>query len=158
MKRTLGILVVFAAALTSSGQFKQFSDVPAYNAEAPARGQTLPAIWTEAQLLASNNAMPAQIASYKAAARVPNVLHQLPCYCFCDRSFGHNSLHSCFEGVHGAHCSTCMKEALFAEQQTRLGKSPKHIRELIMRGEHDKIDLSKVTPASVPSGKSKAGF
>lgn len=156
MKRLAGILLLFAAALTSAGQFKQFGDVPAYNAEPPAKGQVLPAIWSKAQLLASNNAMPAQIASYKAAAKIPSVLHQLPCYCFCDRSFGHNSLHSCFEGVHGAQCSTCMKEAIFAEQQTRLGKSPKQIREMIMRKDFEKVDLSKVTPASIPDGATKA--
>ena len=44
---------------------------------------------------------------YEDAAKVPNVLYQLPCYCHCDRALGHASLHSCFEGMHGAECSTC---------------------------------------------------
>ena len=34
-----------------------------------------------------------------------------------------------------------MKEALFAEQQTKLGKTPKQIRAAIIKGEFEKIDL-----------------
>ena len=34
-------------------------------------------------------------------------------------------------GEHGANCATCMKEALYAEQQTKLGKTPKQIRAAI---------------------------
>ena len=85
-----------------------------------------------------------QVTAYKMAATIPAVLHQLPCYCRCDRALGHNSLHSCFEGEHGAECSTCMKEGVYAFQQTRLGKSPVQIRTGIEKGEWMNIDLETV--------------
>lgn len=58
---------------------------------------------------------------------------------------GHTRLHSCFEGTHGVECSTCMKEGVYAYQQTRLGRSPAQIRAGIERGEWMNIDLKKVT-------------
>jgi len=78
------------------------------------------------------------------AAKVPNVLYQLPCNCRCDRALGHTSLHSCFEGLHGAECSTCMKEGVYAYRQTRLGKTPAQIRTGIVKGEYESIDLDAV--------------
>jgi hypothetical protein len=77
------------------------------------------------------------------AAAIPKVLYQQPCYCRCDREMGHNSLHSCFEGLHGAACSTCMKEGMYAYQQTKLGRTPAEIRSGIERGEWMKLDLEK---------------
>ena len=75
------------------------------------------------------------------AAKVPAVLHQLPCYCRCDRAMGHNSLHSCFEGTHGAACSTCMKEGVYAYRETRHGRTPAQIRTGIEKGEWMNVDL-----------------
>ena len=144
MRRVLSLVLISLVAVTMTGQFKQFSDVPAYNAAPPTKGQALPPLMAGDQLTGSNFQKAYQAAAYKAAARVPNVLHQLPCYCFCDRSAGHNSLHSCFESVHGAHCTTCMKEAFFAEEQTRKGKTAKQIREAIMKGDYQSFDLEKV--------------
>jgi hypothetical protein len=57
----------------------------------------------------------------------------------------HNSLHSCFEGTHGATCSTCMKEAVYAYEQTKKGQTPAQIRAGIERGEWQAIDLEKAT-------------
>jgi hypothetical protein len=84
-----------------------------------------------------------QVHVYQQAARIGNVLYQLPCNCRCDRSLGHTSLRSCFEGLHGTECSTCAKEALFAYRQTRLGNSPTQIRAAIARHEYESIDLEK---------------
>ena len=53
---------------------------------------------------AENAQYPFQTHAYELAAKIPAVLHQQPCYCYCDRGMGHNSLHSCFEGTHGAQC------------------------------------------------------
>ena len=39
---------------------------------------------------------PYQVRAYELAAKIPNVLNQMPCYCYCER-MGHNSLHTCFE-------------------------------------------------------------
>ena len=72
-------------------------------------------------LTGTNFEHPYQVTAYKMAAKIPGVLHQEPCYCRCDRAMGHNSLHSCFEGLHGAECSVCLKEAVYSYQQTKHG-------------------------------------
>ncbi len=58
---------------------------------------------------------------------------------------GHKSLHSCFEGTHGAVCATCMRQAIYAYQQTQLGKSPTEIRTGIAKGEAQDIDVVGAT-------------
>jgi len=73
------------------------------------------------------------------------LLHQMPCYCRCDLGMGHNSLHSCFEGLHGAECSTCMKEAAFTYQQTKLHKTPAQIRAAIEKGDWMNLDLEHIS-------------
>jgi hypothetical protein len=99
----------------------------------------LPSILTQKQLAASGAIAPAQIESYKAAARASSVVYQMPCYCFCDRGHGHTSLRSCFESTHGASCSTCMQEALYSYRQSRKGQSVKQIRDGIMHGDYTPI-------------------
>lgn len=39
--------------------------------------------------------------AYRLAGRIPEVLAQQPCYCWCDK-FGHGSLLDCFATDHGA--------------------------------------------------------
>ncbi len=97
------------------------------------------------QLTGSYFTHPYQVTAYKIAEKIPSVLHQLPCYCRCDRALGHKSLHSCFEGTHGAACATCMREAVFAYQQTKLGKTPTEIRGAIERGEWQNVDVVNAT-------------
>ncbi len=71
--------------------------------------------------------------AYKAAREIPQTLAQLPCYCHCDRSMGHKSLHSCYEDDHAAHCAVCVDEALLAYRlQKEQGLSPAQIREHII--------------------------
>lgn len=71
--------------------------------------------------------------AYRAAQEIPQTLAQLPCYCHCDQSVGHKSLHSCFEDDHGAHCAVCVNEALMAYQMEKgLGLKPAQIRERII--------------------------
>jgi len=142
MKRLLGCASLVLVTLVASAQFSDPSaDIPAYNSAPPSRA--LPAILAGSQLTGSYFSHPYQVTAYKMAAKVPAVLHQEPCYCRCDRAMGHNSLHSCFEGTHGAECSTCMKEAVYAYQQTRNGRTPTQIRAGIERGEWANIDLEK---------------
>jgi len=72
-------------------------------------------------------------AAYKAVREIPRTIAQLPCYCHCDRGFGHKSLHSCFEDDHAAHCAVCVDEALMAyhlEKDDQL--SPEQIRARII--------------------------
>ena len=71
--------------------------------------------------------------AYAAAKAIPEVLAQLPCYCHCDQSLGHKSLHTCFENDHAAHCAVCVDEALLAYQLKKdQGMSPEQIRETIV--------------------------
>ncbi len=138
MKKLVGFLLLAIVTLAASAQWSNpAEDIPSYNAAAPTR--PLPPILSGTQLTGPYFSHSYQVAIYKMAAKIPAVLHQQPCYCHCDREMGHNSLHSCFEGTHGATCSTCMREAMFAYQQTKLGRTPVQIRAAIERGEWQKV-------------------
>ena len=115
-------------------------DVPAYNATAPVK--PLPPVLSGDQLTGIYFTHPYQVTAYKMAAAIPAVLHQQPCYCHCDRALRHNSLHSCFEGTHGATCSTCMKEAVYAYQQTKKGRH-RHRFVQASSAESGRISISK---------------
>ncbi|HSH15048.1 MAG TPA: PCYCGC motif-containing (lipo)protein [Verrucomicrobiae bacterium] len=52
-------------------------------------------------LPASNFRIPVVARAYRVAARIPEVLAQQPCYCWCDK-IGHGSLVDCFATDHGA--------------------------------------------------------
>lgn len=70
--------------------------------------------------------------AYEVARQIPVTLAQLPCYCHCDESVGHKSLHSCFEDEHAASCAVCVDEALLAYKLEQSGKTPSQIREHIV--------------------------
>ena len=71
--------------------------------------------------------------AYRAAREIPQTLAQLPCYCHCDRGFGHKSLYSCFEDEHASHCAVCVNEALLALHLERDEKlTPAQIRDRII--------------------------
>ena len=146
MRRIAGILFITLISIIGSAQWLQPQGVPAYNSAPPKKSDNLAPILSGKQL--DNFQYPVMKKSYIAAAKVSSVLHQLPCYCYCDRNHGHKSLHTCFESEHGANCSTCMKEALFAEQETRKGKTPAQIRAEIIHGDFEKIDLVKLNTGS----------
>jgi hypothetical protein len=141
-KRLIGTLGLGLLTLAASAQWTNPSnDVPAYHLDAPK--EKLPPILSGSQLTGPYFQHSYQVVAYKMAAKVPNVLYRQPCYCRCDRELGHTSLHSCFEGTHGAACSTCMKEGVYSYQQTKLGKSPTQIRAGIERGDWQQVDLEK---------------
>ena len=137
---SLFLVVLMVSAPWARSQ--QEGAVPAYNATAPAKGTKLPAILTRDQLWGDNAQFPYQIHAYELASKIPVVLHQQPCYCYCDR-MGHNSLHSCFENAHGARCDICLKELYYAYVQHQKGKTATQIRKSIMQGEWRQIDLEK---------------
>lgn len=141
------ILAGLAAFTATAVSYAQWSnpqdDVPAYHPNAPLKVSTLPPIKSGKDLTGPNFRYPWQVHVYQQAAKVGNVLYQLPCNCRCDRSVGHTSLRSCFETLHGTACDICAKSAFFAYQQTRLGKSPAQIRAAIARHEYESIDLEK---------------
>ena len=117
--------------------------MPAYYAVAPKHGYT--PILPEEQRTGALFSHPYQLLAYEMAAKVDAVLFEQPCYCRCDRALRHKSLHSCFEGTHGAVCATCMRQAVYAYQQTKLGKSPAEIRGGIARGEWQDVDVANAT-------------
>jgi hypothetical protein len=140
MKRTLGCIALGLVTMMASAQWSNPSEeIPAYNATAPTK--RLPPILAGNQLTGEYFTHPYQVVAYKMAAAIPSVLHQEPCYCRCDMAMHHNSLHSCFEGTHGAACSTCMKEAVFTYQQTKKGQTPAQIRASIEHGDWQAVDL-----------------
>jgi hypothetical protein len=67
-------------------------------------------------------------AAYLVAQKAPGVLAQQPCFCHCHRS-GHCSLLDCFATKHGADCDICVKQAIFADQESRRGKTAGQIRD-----------------------------
>jgi len=147
MKYLFGVFALFFAVSITHAQWQSNAgDVPAYNHKPPAKGEVLPPILTQKQLTDMGATMPAQREAYKAAAKIPAVLHQLPCYCYCDRNHGHKSLHSCFEGAHGANCGTCVQEALYAYKMSKKGWTASQIREGIIRGEFKQLDLQNPEP------------
>ncbi len=71
--------------------------------------------------------------AYKVAREIPDTLAQLPCYCHCDRGFGHKSLHSCFEDDHASQCAVCTDETLMAYRLIKDQKmSAEQIRKIVI--------------------------
>ena len=144
MRQIMVCLAVGMLSVAASAQWVTNEDVPAYHATAPVPGAKLPALLAGKQLSGPLFQYPWQKVVYADAAKVPKVLYQLPCYCRCDRAMGHTSLHSCFEDLHGAECSTCAKEGYYAYQMSQKGKTVKEIRDGVMRKDFESIDLNSI--------------
>jgi hypothetical protein len=140
---TLALLLCVTLTMTSlwaAPQDDEGTGTPAYNDGPPPKGTKLPAILTPDQLWGADAQYRYQTHAYELAAKIPTILHQQPCYCFCDR-MGHNSLHSCYENTHGARCATCLKELYYSYQQHKAGKTATQIRAGIIKGDWKLIDL-----------------
>ena len=143
VKRALQLGFVFLITLTMTAPWASTQEearVPAFNPGPPAKGTKLPPILPKENLWGENAQYAYQTHAYELAAKIPNVIHQMPCYCYCDR-MGHNSLHSCFEGSHGAECGTCLKELYYTYDQAKKKKTPAQIRQGIIKGEWKQVDL-----------------
>jgi hypothetical protein len=142
------LALTLALSLLTVGAYAQWSnpadDVPAYHTHAPAQGEALPPLLTPEQLRQQGFTQPWQAQVYQIAAKVPRVLYQLPCNCRCDKALGHTSLRSCFSDTHGAVCSTCAKEGVYAYQMTKQGKTPAQIRAGIAHHDYEAIDLNRL--------------
>ncbi len=141
IRRSLSLTVLFFVTLTMTSLWAapdEGSPVPAFNSGPPTT--KLPALLTKADLWGADAQNAYQTHAYELAAKIPAVLHQQPCYCYCDR-MGHNSLHSCYENTHGAQCATCLKELYYSYQQHQRGKTATQIRAGIIKGEWKQIDL-----------------
>ncbi|HUK24697.1 MAG TPA: hypothetical protein VLV49_08960 [Terriglobales bacterium] len=152
LKRGLSLAFIFLFAFAASAPWASSENgqeegrIPAYHAGPPPRGVRLPALLTEDQLWGASAQYPFQTHAYKLAAKIPAVIYQQPCFCYCDR-MGHKSLHSCFEDVHGAQCATCLKELYYAYLEHKKGRTAKQIRAGIISGQWKQIDLQ--TAASI---------
>jgi hypothetical protein len=100
--------------------------IPAHFEVAPSRSSLGPTLEPEKFTGITRDA-------YRAVRDIPVTIAQLPCYCHCDKGYGHKSLYSCFEDEHASHCAVCVNEALLAlklEKEQKL--SPAQIRETIV--------------------------
>ena len=129
-------------ALLSAPWLRSDQNIPHYNAPL-AKGEKLPPILTKDQLWGVRMQYPYQAHAYELAAKIPQVIYQQPCYCYCDRGMGHNSLHSCFAGTHGAECGTCLQELYYAYAMYKQGKTARQIRAGIIKGDWKSIDLNQ---------------
>ena len=136
----LFVMVVLVSAPWVESQSE--ADVPHYNAE-PSKSEKLDPILTPDQLMGAQARHVYQTHAYELAAKIPKVIYQQPCYCYCDRNMGHNSLHSCFSSTHGSVCGTCLKELYYTYTMNKQGKTASQIRAGIVKGEWQSIDLEK---------------
>lgn len=95
-----------------SQQLSKPARIPAHHTTAPNLDELPPTLSPD--LFTGNQRL-----AYQVAERIPQTLAQLPCYCHCDMSAGHKSLHSCFVTEHGESCGICIGEALMANQLER---------------------------------------
>ena len=108
--------------------------IPAYYT-APPNLNTLPPTLSP-ELFTGNERL-----AYQAAKEIPQTLAQLPCYCHCDKGFGHKSLLSCFQTEHGENCGICIGEALMAHNLEKRAKlNVVQIRERIITAYGSKTD------------------
>jgi Protein of unknown function with PCYCGC motif len=70
--------------------------------------------------------------AYQIAKDIPQTLAQLPCFCYCDYSVGHKSLHSCFEDEHSVGCALCQDSAMMAKELKGDGYNIEQIREKLI--------------------------
>ncbi len=98
---------------------------------------------------------------YEFAARHPEVLQYVPCYCGCERA-GHNGNHDCFvktraaDGrvtefdAHGFGCAICIDVARDAMTLSRSGASPADIRAAIDTKYGTRFPSATPTPQPPP--------
>jgi hypothetical protein len=145
-KYSIILLIVVAAALVvvsggatgpaaNTGHSRPQDKTPPYHEQAST--ESLPATLEPSQFQANRVAF----AAYTLAARVKQVLYQVPCYCGCDRHDHHQSLLDCFTSTHGERCKMCQMEAVFCFVQHRSGKNPAQIRSAVAKGKAWRVDL-----------------
>ena len=150
MKRTISLVIiavvlvgVAAVALVRRPISTQYTEDAAHTAEHPS-----PALSPEKSIPAHYESEPPRISlaptlepekftgrtrdAYRVVREAPQLIAQLPCYCYCDRGFGHKSLHSCYVDDHAAHCAVCVDEVLKAYELQKRGMSAQQIREQIV--------------------------
>ena len=138
MKRRSLLLWVASAttALTLAQENEKSKRIPAYHDKPPESPQ--PRVIDAREIEGAENKL-----AYTLAAKIPVVLYQLPCFCNCDLVSKHKSLLDCYITAHAAGCPWCKQEAVFAYLQTKEGKSPAQVRDLIIEQKWKELDLHK---------------
>ena len=143
--KAIGAFVLFGAGLALAAaprhaaprlEAQSAEPMPAFHAQAPKA--ELPPVMNPKlfdDILVQN--------SYVIASRIKKTLYQEPCYCHCDRSQGHSSLLDCFVSRHASACDICMREAFYSYEQGKKGKTASQIREGIVKGDFQQMDISK---------------
>jgi hypothetical protein len=102
-------------------------------------------------------------ATYEFAARHPEVMHYVPCFCGCGRA-GHKDNHDCFVSArsadgkvqaweqHATVCEVCVDVATTAWQMYGTGASVSAIRDAIDKKYADRASGSTMTPMP-PKGR-----
>ncbi|HEX7318619.1 MAG TPA: CYCXC family (seleno)protein [Pyrinomonadaceae bacterium] len=112
---------------------------PPAEPEVPAHYETEPAKGNLAPTLPPGSFTGRTREAYRAVGEMPELIAQMPCYCHCDKGFGHKSLQSCFVDDHAAHCDVCVREALDAYRMRKeQGLTGPQIRERIV-SEYSKL-------------------
>ncbi len=143
IKRGIGALVLALLTVVASAQWASpDSPYPAYHNRPPKSPP--PHLLKQDQWTGEFFTHKYQTTAYQMASAIPDVIYQLPCYCWCSKAMAHKSLHSCFESSHGAACSVCMSETAFAWEQTKQGKTPAQIRAGIENGDWRAVDLRSI--------------
>lgn len=154
-----------AAAVALTGAVALFAQAPARTAQAPVASKTaqmeLPPLpnpgYAPARPLATT-----QLA-YEFAARHPEVIKYVPCYCGCERN-GHGSNESCFvkgrdpQGAvawdsHGWGCTICIDVAADAARMHASGANAASIRAAVDRKYASQFPSSTPTPKPPAPGK-----
>lgn len=97
---------------------------PAPSARSSAAGRVTGAGRSDAShvLHAADVRTPRAHEAYEIAARIPDTLNRLYCWCGCDVGAAqHRSNLACFEDEHGQFCETCIGTAEIAWQMVRRG-------------------------------------
>jgi len=143
MRRLLSLLTVLAFSVYATGQWATPAQIPAYHLAPPAKDEKMEPLIPPDQVEVTKGTKyeGMQRHAYALAAKIPKVLYQQPCYCRCDQSMGHTSLRSCYSGQHAAICQACLKELYYSYVMTRQKKTPEQIRQGIVAGEWQSIDL-----------------
>lgn len=126
------IIIVYSAnqpAVTKQNANRSTTQTPAAHDHSHNAAKTMPAFFQAAPNRSSlaPTLEPEKFSgvtreAYRAVKEIPVTIAQLPCYCHCDKGFGHKSLYSCFEDEHASHCAVCVNEALLAFQLEKEGK------------------------------------
>ncbi len=108
--------------------------------------------------------LPIMKAAYEFAARHPEVMHYVPCFCGCGQHAGHKDNHDCFVGARGSDgkvlswethalgCEVCVDVAAQAWQMYGAGSSVDAIRAAIDKKYADRAEGRTPTPMP-PKGR-----